>query len=91
MLRFLSKRFSRSTRGKSRTSSDKTLSKPGKNILPCKIILLDGSDLSVDVHVLLSDNYLNLKVILCPLFFSGMLNKYQRFKQKKWEKRVFCK
>ncbi|GIY02245.1 band 4.1-like protein 5 [Caerostris extrusa] len=50
MLRFLSKRFSRSTRGKNRASSDKTHTKPGKNILPCKIILLDGSDLSVDVH-----------------------------------------
>lgn len=51
MLRFLSKRFSRSTRGaKSRTDS-KASTKPGKNILPCKIILLDGSDMSVDVHV----------------------------------------
>ncbi|XP_054715650.1 band 4.1-like protein 5 isoform X2 [Uloborus diversus] len=51
MLRFLSKRFSRSTRGaKSRGNDSKTLTKPGKNILPCKIILLDGSDLSVDVH-----------------------------------------
>lgn len=50
MLRFLSKRFSRSTRGaKSRTDSKTT--KPGKNILPCKIILLDGTDMSVDVHV----------------------------------------
>ncbi|KAG8183165.1 hypothetical protein JTE90_013687 [Oedothorax gibbosus] len=51
MLRFLSKRFNRSTRGgKNRTNDIKTPTKPGKNILPCKIILLDGSDLSVDVH-----------------------------------------
>ncbi|CAL1297677.1 unnamed protein product [Larinioides sclopetarius] len=50
MLRFLSKRFSRSTRNKSRTSGEKASTKLGKNILPCKIILLDGSDLSVDVH-----------------------------------------
>ncbi|KAF8794721.1 Band 4.1-like protein 5 like protein [Argiope bruennichi] len=50
MLRFLSKRFSRSTRNKSRTSGEKAPTKLGKNILPCKIILLDGSDMSVDVH-----------------------------------------
>ncbi|XP_042899995.1 band 4.1-like protein 5 isoform X2 [Parasteatoda tepidariorum] len=51
MLRFLSKRFSRSTRGgKHRATEGKTPTKPGKNVLPCKIILLDGSDLSVDVH-----------------------------------------
>ncbi|XP_035212926.1 band 4.1-like protein 5 isoform X2 [Stegodyphus dumicola] len=51
MLRFLSKRFSRSTRGgKTRGADGKVPSKPGKNILPCKIILLDGTDLSVDVH-----------------------------------------
>lgn len=49
MLRFLSKRFSRSTRG-AKSRSDSRSTKPGKNILPCKIILLDGSDMSVDVH-----------------------------------------
>lgn len=52
MLRFFSKRFGRSTRGaKSRGSDSRATTKPGKNVLPCKIILLDGTDMSVDVHV----------------------------------------
>lgn len=64
MLRFLSKRFNRSTRGgKNRASEGKTLTKAGKNILPCKIILLDGSDLSVDVHVSIFITFLCRKLL----------------------------
>lgn len=50
MLRFLSKRFGRSARGSKGRGDSKLPSKPGKNVLPCKIILLDGTDMSVDVH-----------------------------------------
>ncbi|CAN8021775.1 unnamed protein product [Ixodes persulcatus] len=43
MFRFLSKRWSRQTR------TDKGGSASPKNVLPCKVVLLDGTDLSVDV------------------------------------------
>ncbi|XP_022241569.1 band 4.1-like protein 5 isoform X2 [Limulus polyphemus] len=55
MLRFLSKRFGRASRtAKSKTSKRQIYTpsyttKPSKHVLPCKVILLDGSDMSIDV------------------------------------------
>uniref|UniRef100_A0A1E1XLP8 Putative rho guanine nucleotide exchange factor cdep n=1 Tax=Amblyomma sculptum TaxID=1581419 RepID=A0A1E1XLP8_AMBSC len=43
MFRFLSKRWSRQAR------ADKGGAPSPKNVLPCKVVLLDGTDLSVDV------------------------------------------
>ncbi|KAL1437052.1 hypothetical protein MTO96_049058 [Rhipicephalus appendiculatus] len=43
MFRFLSKRWSRQAR------ADKAGAPSPKNVLPCKVVLLDGTDLSVDV------------------------------------------
>ncbi|XP_064456668.1 band 4.1-like protein 5 isoform X1 [Ornithodoros turicata] len=43
MFRFLSKRWSRQAR------ADKGGTQSTKNVLPCKVVLLDGTDLSVDV------------------------------------------
>ncbi|XP_077555146.1 erythrocyte membrane protein band 4.1-like yurt isoform X1 [Haemaphysalis longicornis] len=43
MFRFLSKRWSRQAR------ADKGAAPSPKNVLPCKVVLLDGTDLSVDV------------------------------------------
>ena len=58
MLRFLSRRKSKSDKGF--TSSTRNAPqpsqpvKPNKNVLVCKIIVLDGTDLTIELHVSLT-------------------------------------
>ncbi|XP_076360732.1 uncharacterized protein LOC143252459 isoform X2 [Tachypleus tridentatus] len=50
MLRFLSKRFGRASRAaKSPTRETSQHAKPNKHVLLCKVILLDETDISIDV------------------------------------------
>lgn len=51
MLRFFSKRFGRTTNrnAKSGNNAYRLPSKASKHVLPCKVILLDGTDLSIDL------------------------------------------
>lgn len=55
MLRFLSRRKSKSDKGLSNSIKNPSQAtqpvKPNKNIIVCKIIVLDGSDLTIELHV----------------------------------------
>ena len=55
MLRFLSRRKSKSEKGLSSSTKNSSQTsqpvKPNKNIIVCKIIVLDGSDLTIELHV----------------------------------------
>lgn len=71
MLRFLSRRKGRNTAAKSaapqtRIGAESTRFVPNKNLAQCRVILLDGTDLSVDLTV-------------SPLFFSFGLERAPSF------------
>lgn len=55
MLRFLSRRKNKSDKGLSSSaklnSGTAQLNKLNKNVIVCKIIVLDGSDLTIELHV----------------------------------------
>lgn len=56
MLRFLSRRKSKSDKNTNPVASRNALQnsqlvKPNKSVVVCKIIVLDGSDLTIELHV----------------------------------------
>ena len=56
MLRFLSRRKSKSEKNSNSVASRNALQnsqlvKPNKSVVVCKIIVLDGSDLTIELHV----------------------------------------
>lgn len=50
MFRFFSKRFGKGSQGIKKSDLDETV-KFSKHVIPCKVVLLDGSILNVEVSV----------------------------------------
>lgn len=68
MLRFLSRRKSKSEKNASSVASRNTLQnsqlvKPNKSVIVCKIIVLDGSDLTIELHVSFLKIYLYIYLV----------------------------
>lgn len=63
MLRFLSRRKARNTTENSNSQIKSKRIETNKNIIQCKIILLDGTDLSVDLTVIILINYYYLMML----------------------------
>lgn len=93
MLRFLSKRKDRNNGTQNGNQQNKNQRPINKNILQCKVILLDGSDLSVDLPVsfdVICCVFLFVFVIVCrPLLHLSYYIKYIFYNYKKLLKQLY--